>query len=167
MHELLNIIVPGIPAPGGSKRALWRPGTKHANIVDAGGERTKNWRAVVALAARSAYRETPDTGPLSLRLMFFMPRPKSHYRSNGELKPNAPYLHVKKPDTTKLIRSTEDALTGIVWQDDSQIAHQQADKVYGESPGCRVVVTLLEDIRPTELRETAVAPVRPPAKSEA
>jgi Holliday junction resolvase RusA-like endonuclease len=50
---------------------------------------------------------------------------------------------VTRPDATKLWRPTEDALTGIVWRDDSQIIRQLVRKRYcgpGEVPGAEVLV---------------------------
>jgi len=151
MKELIRFHVPGIPAPGGSKRAFWRPGMKHANIVDAGGEKTKNWRAVVALAARQAWIGETFGGPLHLQITFTMPRPKHHYRTGkhaGQLKDDAPSYHTSKPDTTKLMRSTEDALTSILWKDDAAIASQYPVKVYGDQPGAQIVLFSLEDRLP-------------------
>lgn len=138
--------VPGIPRPGGSKRAFMRPGMRFPVITDVGGEHTKNWRAVVALAARGAYEGLPLTGPLNLSVKFVMPRPKAHYRANGELKPNAPHFVTKAPDCTKLLRSLEDACTGILWVDDSLIVEQSASKVFGELPGAQVSVTTVGDL---------------------
>jgi Holliday junction resolvase RusA-like endonuclease len=137
----ISFFAPGIPAPGGSKRAFFRPGMKHAVIVDAC-KRNKDWRAVVALAAREAYRGQPLASPLRICATFFMPRPKGHYGAKG-LKASAPRHHTKKPDATKLLRSTEDALTGILWADDAQIAVQIVEKRYADGP-CGVSLSVFE-----------------------
>jgi crossover junction endodeoxyribonuclease RusA len=132
--------VPGIPAPGGSKRAFVINGK--ARLTDAGGERNKNWRAVVGLAAHRAGC-APLDGPLELSIVFIMPRPKSHYRTGrhaGQLRPDAPHWHTSRPDSTKLTRSTEDALLGLCWQDDAQVSRQVVDKIYGDVPGARITV---------------------------
>lgn len=141
MKIALNI--PGIPAPGGSKRGFYIAKLKRVVITDAGGERTKNWRAICAEAARQQYAGDPLQGPLQVTFMFFMPRPKGHYgtgKNASMLKPNAPTLHTSKPDALKLARSTEDALTGILWGDDAQTALLTVEKRYGTRPGCRVIV---------------------------
>jgi Holliday junction resolvase RusA-like endonuclease len=47
------------------------------------------------------------------------------------------------PDTTKLVRSTEDALKGICWRDDSQVVYQVASKEYaarGGIPGADIKI---------------------------
>lgn len=138
---LCTFFVPGTPAPGGSKRHIGG-----GRIIDAS-KRSGPWRSVVALAGRDAYRGDPHTGTLSVEVTFTMPRPRSHFRTGkhaSELKPNAPTYHTVAPDATKLWRSTEDALTGIVWKDDSQIAVQRVSKVYGDKPGAHVRVEVME-----------------------
>jgi Holliday junction resolvase RusA-like endonuclease len=56
------------------------------------------------------------------------------------LKPNAPYYHTNAPDATKLIRSTEDALKKLVWQDDSQVCLQIISKTYEDKPGALITI---------------------------
>jgi crossover junction endodeoxyribonuclease RusA len=142
----IEFFVHGIPAPGGSKRAVTARNGK-AYLIDAC-KRNKPWRDSVAAAAVHAMRGRELlTGPISFRLRFSMPRPKNHYRTGkhtGQLKETAPTYHTSKPDATKLIRAAEDALKGIVWRDDAQVASQAAIKIYsgGEEPypGLRVEI---------------------------
>lgn len=141
----VEIHVPGIPRPGGSKRHIGR-----GILIDAG-KHTKEWRAIVAFAGRDAMRSAePMDGPLCVDVVFWMPRPKSHFttgRNAGVLKPNAPSYHTSKPDATKLWRSTEDALTGIAWRDDSQITTQRIFKLYGCNPGALITIKQLNSQR--------------------
>jgi Holliday junction resolvase RusA-like endonuclease len=48
-----------------------------------------------------------------------------------------------KPDLTKLLRAVEDALTGVVWRDDSQIIHQVVNKEYADVDMTSVFIQLL------------------------
>lgn len=134
----LEFWVPGIPQPGGSKKGFVNPRTRRVVIVE-DAKRNKDWRAVVSLAARETYEGTPLQGPLSLRVTFYLPRPRGHYRTGRNahaLRDSAPHFPTTKPDTTKLLRSTEDALSGILWGDDSQIVKQYAAKRYvGDEAG--------------------------------
>lgn len=147
----LQFFVPGIPAPGGSKRAfaIKKGGvyTGRTVVFDDAGQRNKDWRSAVAAVASAAMADEPMRGPLRVKFDFIMPRLKAHYHTSkkraGELREDAPTYHVTKPDTTKLIRSTEDALTGIAWADDAQIAVQAATKTYGDKPGCHLTITPL------------------------
>jgi Holliday junction resolvase RusA-like endonuclease len=61
---------------------------------------------------------------------FYFLRPKSHYRTNGELKNSAPKFMTKTPDLFKCARAVEDAITGIVYLDDSQICEEHIFKHY-------------------------------------
>lgn len=137
----ITINIPGIPAPGGSKRGFVVGG--RVRIVDAC-KRNAPWRAVVALAAKQQYQGPPLIGPLDVTFRFAMPRPKSHFRTgkrSNELRDDAPLYHTGAPDTTKLVRAAEDACTGILWVDDKQIALQVAGKVYDDRPGLTLTVS--------------------------
>jgi Holliday junction resolvase RusA-like endonuclease len=137
----IRFFVPGIPRPGGSKRAFYKAKIKRVVITE-DNKHTKDWRNSVAWAAAEAIK-TPICGPLEVSFAFCLPRPKGHYGSKG-LKPSAPKYPTVKPDTTKLIRSTEDAMKGIAWNDDSQIVHQVANKTYGDKAGCWITIRELE-----------------------
>lgn len=137
---MIRFFVAAVPRPGGSKKAFRHAHTGKVIVTD-DAKGNREWKAAVSLFAREAYQGPPLTGALRLSVQFLMPRPKSHYRTNGLLKPNAPTWHTKKPDTTKLVRSTEDALNGVLWVDDTLIVRQTAEKVYGDEVGAWVEVT--------------------------
>lgn len=84
-------------------------------------------------------------GPLEVHFIFRMPRLKSHYRTNGELKQNAPSAPIVRPDALKLARCAEDALTGVCWHDDSQIVVERLVKLYSDKPGMTVTITPLDE----------------------
>ena len=128
----------GTPRAQGSKRALPRKDGRGVLLVDSSPE-SRRWRdAVRQVVAEQRGNAPPMAGPIALRLVFVLQRPKSHYRTGryaGQLKPNAPRLHASKPDIDKLARCVLDALTGVVWRDDAVVAVLQAKKCYGELPG--------------------------------
>lgn len=151
----LLLSVPGIARTAGSKKAFANPKTGKIIVTDDSGKRGANWKAVCAALARVEYAADPTRELLSIRLVFVLPRPKSHYRSGkraSELRDDAPYWAGKKPDATKLLRSIEDALTGIVWVDDAQVVAQHVSKVYGSRPGAYLIV---DTIRNSEALEIA------------
>ena len=147
----LSFFVPGRCATAGSKRAfaIKKGGQYTGRVVMFGDNpREKDWKTSVAAWATSAMRkakvEQPLSSPLRLEITFVLGRPKHHFRTNGELKPNAPELHTSKPDATKLLRCAEDALKSIVWRDDSQVCSTIVHKRYGPVPGAHV--TICEEI---------------------
>jgi len=135
------------PKPGGSKKGFQHKHTKRVVVVE-DCSKSADWRQSVKTAARAVYTGELLTGALAVRVRFIMPRIAAHYKGGNPargLKDNAPYYHTKKPDATKLWRSTEDALTGVVWHDDAQIAVQRIEKVYGEKPGAEIEIWCIDE----------------------
>jgi Holliday junction resolvase RusA-like endonuclease len=143
------IDVRGLPAPQGSKRHV-------------GGGRTVEQSKAVGPWREAVRAETqrvldwnwepgrgPLTGPVRVALTFKMARPKSHFgtgRNAGNVKLGAPKRPAGQPDLDKLARAVLDGLTaGGAWKDDSQVVMLVAEKLYGAGPGCRIVVTDLEE----------------------
>lgn len=146
MKFLLTIHVDGTPRPAGSKRAfpIKKGGayTGRVAVVDSN-PASKDWKCDVAHAAKEAMTGLqPIVGkPIMVAMSFWMQRPKAHFRANGDLKHGVPEYHSSKPDALKLARAVEDALTGIVWGDDSQIAREVLVKSYVSAcPGVTIVV---------------------------
>jgi Holliday junction resolvase RusA-like endonuclease len=143
---MIMFFVRDTPRPGGSKRAFHSKGKTW--IVDAN-KNTKTWRESVRQAALKAYKGKPLKEALEVTHEFFFRRPSSHYgtgKNQNQLKLSAPKYHTKKPDLTKLIRSTEDALTGIIWVDDSQVISRTDLKRYCnlENEGASITIRIIE-----------------------
>lgn len=155
----------GHPAPGGSKQVfpIWRKDGscvttwkgRHEwpifRVVDDAGANNKRWKESVASQARAWMRgAVPFTCALEVSFTFWLLRPKNHYRTGKYshlLRDDSPEHHVVRPDALKYARSTEDALTGIVWADDSQNVIISSCKRYaeqGEQEGVTVKITILE-----------------------
>lgn len=140
----LAFYVHGLPAAQGSKRHVGN------GVMVESSKRVKPWRQDVTAAATQAMTAVGHktfTGPVSVHVTFFLPRPKSHYRTgarSGELKPTAPSFHASRPDSDKLCRSTLDAL-GIAgaYLDDSQVASLLAVKAYSATPGAQIEIRKL------------------------
>lgn len=142
MPSHAEIVVYGKAEPAGSKRGFAMP-TGQVRIVDAN-PKARDWKNLVALAAAEhwAGADLLD-GPLRLTATFYQPRPKGHFgtgRNAGILKAGAPPFPDKKPDATKLTRGIEDAMTGIIYRDDSQIVEQHIYKVYGTPARAELII---------------------------
>jgi len=102
-----------------------------------------SWKAISKLKP-----DSPFTGPISLVVVFYMPRPKSHYGSGKNasiLKKSAPSYHVTKPDTDNLLKFVKDAFNKIYWKDDSQVYLVTAQKCYTElTPRTEVEIVEVE-----------------------
>lgn len=97
-------------------------------------------------ASHSDLPEVPLDAPLALSLNFYLPRPAKYMRKKD---PDGPIVHTAKPDYGNLSKSTEDALNGIIWRDDSLICgYVNSFKYYHEKEGrprVELVVYTLEE----------------------
>jgi Holliday junction resolvase RusA-like endonuclease len=144
MSEPLQFFVPGTAAPGGSKTGFYN-GKLNRVLMSPACKRTKPWMSLVAGTVRSEYRGEPLTGPLCVVFTFHLLRPKGHYgsgKNEGIVKKQ--YEHsfpIGKPDAIKLARSTEDALKGILYNDDSQNVSITSNKIYcTKDPGVYITI---------------------------
>ena len=142
------IRVYAIPRPQGSKRHVGR------GIMIESSRHVGQWRNDVMSAAQQAYRGPVITEAVRLDIKFFFPRPKGHYgtgRNADKLKPSAPEhctTH-SRGDLSKLIRSTEDAISSTsgypVIKDDCQVIELWCKKRYAdetEPPGALVRIRM-------------------------
>lgn len=134
----------GTPRPKGSHRAFV---VKGRAVMAGMGKDERGWRDNVTAAARDAMTAA-GVGPLEcavdVLMEFYEQRPKSHFRANGLLKPNAQARPTKAPDWDKLARSVGDALNGVCWRDDAQVCEGRIRKLYTNAAqpyvGVRVTV---------------------------
>lgn len=153
LEPVIDFSVGGTPEPAGSKRAFvpqknGKPFYDRfhrivVNVVD-DNPKSKTWKAQVKAKALAKYRRAElETGALAIKVSFYVERPKGHFgtgKNADKLLPSARRHPTVKPDTTKLLRAVEDALTGVVWEDDAQIVSQIVTKAYGEQAGVRIEV---------------------------
>ena len=120
----------GLPRPQGSHRAFMPKGAKFPVVTDAN-RNLKQWRDLTSLVAQDHAPKELVENAVRLKVDFYFARPKSLTKRVN--------FHLKKPDLSKLIRSIEDSLTNIVWQDDSQVVEIVATKNYG-TPRAEIAV---------------------------
>lgn len=76
------------------------------------------FKATVRMAASQVHSGAPLDQPLSVRLIFVLPRPSA---LTWKTRPMPRLAHAKKPDADNLVKSVFDALNGLLWLDDSQV----------------------------------------------
>lgn len=143
MRTELSFFVEGHPAPKGSMKAFAfkRKNGKLGASVTHDNKRTSPWSATVAAAACTAMDgNSASTHPMHVEIKFSMARPKSHIKKRGGLRSSAPSLHTNRPDIDKLARLVLDAMTRVVWKDDSQVCSLAVTKLYSDNPGVKVSV---------------------------
>ena len=135
---MISITIPGVPVAKGRPRAM-RMGKKGIRMYTPA--KTADYEAVCRTAAvRAMEGRAPLVGPLFVSFILHMPIPASLSMKKQVALVGKP--HVKKPDSSNVLKAVEDALNGVVWHDDSQIAHLTAQKIYSLEP--RVVVRVYE-----------------------
>jgi len=131
----IHFVVHGRPQQRGSKKPMHvhkKDGSLATNkrgdpmiVTPDSNVKSRNWmnavrdKAVEAMGERQVFR-----GPVILHAKFMFARPKSHFgtgRNANKLKASAPRWRPTRPDLSKLMRSLEDALSGVVYADDDQI----------------------------------------------
>jgi Holliday junction resolvase RusA-like endonuclease len=137
----LHIVVYGMPGPQGSKRHVG-----NGRMIESS-KKVKPWRQDVkaaALAVRNG--AAPIDGPVSVRMVFTLPKPSSAPKRRRT-------WAMRKPDLSKLARSTEDALTdaGLLADDARIIEFARLAKVFPkedpealEAPGVRIEIKPVE-----------------------
>lgn len=100
----------------------------------------EGWKSCVAEAARPYVAEMLME-PVSVKIVFMMPRPKNHFNSKGQLKESSPVWHMIKPDGDNLYKGTVDALTTLgLFSDDCIIVHHEVLKIYSLKTGALITV---------------------------
>lgn len=157
----MRIVVYGSPAPQGSKRHVG-----NGRMIESSAK-VRPWRQDVKAAAE-AWRfglcvmsvdgqpvRVIDNGPhrvlalpldypLRVRMAFTLPKPQSAPKRRQT-------WPMRTPDLSKLVRSTEDALTDAgIWRDDARVVECVAAKRYpGEgadaldAPGCVIEIEVI------------------------
>lgn len=126
--------VPGNPFV--QKRHKYRMIGNHPQEYDPSLNDKAEWKAAVKRYAPS----TPISNKaLRVDVMWVFPRPSSHFGSGSnsdKLKPSAPknYEHFVRPDRDNLDKILLDAMTGVFWKDDAQVAQGFLKKSWGLSP---------------------------------
>lgn len=141
--------VSGSPQTAGSKSAFMNPLTGKAIVTESGTKaskaRKRTWRGDLRDAGEFARgRDWGVDGPVADRPFYVLfvlvrSRPSDQMRSGrhaGVVKDWALDLRpVKRPDALKMARAAEDALTGVLWLDDSQIVEEHLSKAFGDQVG--------------------------------
>lgn len=121
---MISFRVEGIARPQGSKRHVGGGRMIESSKHVAAWRDWVRMRAVEAMAGRK-----PLERGIVVEAYFGFVRPQSHFNASG-LKSTAPRYPSSRPDVDKLLRAALDAMTGIVFLDDSQVVSIGGHKVY-------------------------------------
>lgn len=137
LDNVITFTVFGIPQTKGSTR-MWKAPNMKFPVITNMNKKNKPWaQTVSAMAQQHRMEGCPFVGPIHLRLIFRMPIPQS-------IPKRIPSFMTKRPDLDKMVRSVKDALTGVLYKDDSQVVCVEAHKIYGPEPGVIVRVEQID-----------------------
>jgi Holliday junction resolvase RusA-like endonuclease len=106
---------------------------------------TRSYETALRWAAQVAMRGAkPLEGPLQLLVRACMPIPTSWSKRRQRLAAANELKPTTKPDFDNIAK-TCDALTSIVWKDDSQVVDCRIIKAYSDRPRLELTVTLLAE----------------------
>lgn len=114
------------------------------HVFHANDSKLKTYRALVGNAMFNEMKKHDmhiTDKAVSIDVTFWFARPKSHFTTKGNRSASYRHRYTKKPDIDKLTRSVLDALTGIVYRDDSQVDYVLAQKKYGLEPHTDIQIT--------------------------
>lgn len=143
---MIALVVYGTPAPQGSKKFVGISKHTGRGIMVESSKKVKPWRQDVKTEAlRVRDGAAPLDGPLAVRMVFTLPKPASSPRRRKT-------YAMRKPDLSKLARSTEDALVeaGLLADDARIVEYERLAKVFpNEDPealdscGVRISIRML------------------------
>jgi Holliday junction resolvase RusA-like endonuclease len=146
--ETCTFWVPGIPRPKGSlapcpkrgARGLRRGKDMYYRVRDLvllpQSEHLRAWTEAIQWGVLEHKPRHPLKGGFALTAVFYMPRPQEPRDRH----------HLTVPDVDKLLRAVLDALTGILWVDDSQVVIVETRKMYAkQKPGLEARIAYLSE----------------------
>ena len=121
-----QFVHPGLPIAQGSKNLVFndrygRP-LKRPHMIDYNKSELDQWRRGVAKSAKLTGARVFE-GDILMVLTFVFSRPASHWRADESLSQSkAALARPRKKDADKLARAVMDALSGVLYPDDRDVA---------------------------------------------
>ncbi|KMY60124.1 hypothetical protein AA906_07035 [Geobacillus stearothermophilus] len=139
---MIKFIVYGEPVAQGRPRAT----TVNGRVRMYDPKKSRDFKHYLKLAASKHRPEQLIEGPISLEVKVYKPILKSFSKKKkaaaeaGQLRP------ISKPDVSNYLKLIEDALTGVIWKDDSQIIDCSISKYYSETPRTEIQIKEMDVI---------------------
>lgn len=125
-----------------NRRKYYRPGKPKIILHDP--TNVKRYKQLLGYYIRQHYEGKPLTGPLRVTLRFYRQVQKSVSKTEHDLRIRDKKRPIVKPDVSNYVKSTEDALNGILWKDDAQIVIEGSEKHYSDNPRIEIEVEQIE-----------------------
>jgi Holliday junction resolvase RusA-like endonuclease len=146
LAQIVKLTVPGVPKAWARPRAGRSASGKPFFFED---KKVKEWRNLIILVAQEwiSKNYSPSLGqptfqmlggtqknpiPLSIKVAFFLPRPKKYCRKKDR---EGPIPCTSRPDLDNLYKGIVDALQGVILRDDALIWSMEVYKLYHSKDG--------------------------------
>jgi len=150
-----EVAILGQPAGAGNLRRSVSGGVYNPD------KRTAPWKDRIADAVALELGDWDATRePIAIMARFYFVRPAGHFKKDGSLRSNVRPAPTVAPDADKLARAVLDALTGVLYADDSQVVQLHVFKHYGGQAGLVLAWDVLDAGSSSHVRGL---PAEPPA----
>lgn len=116
----ITFTIPAIPVaqPRQRHRIISTGGKNYAQNYTPTKHPVNAFKSTARMALQSVYTGPPLAGPVAMSVVFVFPRPSNRI---WKTRPMPRERHAKKPDCENVLKSLQDALTGLAFVDDAQI----------------------------------------------
>lgn len=111
---------------------------RHITMYDP--PKVKKFKKELSQLARSQYKDEPLDGMLEVEISFYRQVQKSLSKKERARRLSGEHRPTVKPDLDNYIKSTLDALNGILWTDDARIVDLHAHKYYSDDSHIEITV---------------------------
>lgn len=133
-EPLAHLVIIGEPVPAG------RPRFSNGHAYDS--KRSRDYKRFVSHEAKLKYHGgLLRDMPLKVEIRVYRHVQRSLSKVERDRRLRGEHRPIVKPDTSNYVKLIEDALTGIVWEDDNLITDLVASKWYSDDPRIEVTVT--------------------------
>lgn len=109
--------------------------------------KVKAFKQQLHAMAKEQFNGKPLTGPLEVNFVFYRPVQASLSKAEKNRRLAGVEPPVVKPDLSNYLKASEDALNGVLWEDDRYIVIERCFKRYAETPRIEVEVKKYERTR--------------------
>lgn len=158
----MTFTVPGRPSAWKRTNDFLHPVTgKLVKVTDAQ-QRIDQKR--IATLARQYWHGDPHTGPMVLEVLAVFAIPPSWPKKVQAAAREGRVWHVSDPDLDQIVKQIKDALRGIAFVDDNQVAHygHQTAKRYGHPERTEITLTILDQLEDAKTPGQRRLEARPP-----
>lgn len=141
----IELFVPGTPRTQGSLVPFWHAGLQMCKVKPEHEPELEAWRKLIAAYGRQRWAGEPTANPVQLDTVFYFGRVKLTAAGPRNLKGVYPTNRMVG-DTDKFRRAVQDALTGVLYVDDSQVCKGWEEKRFVAGVEREGVLIVMEEL---------------------